>query len=351
MATKKFNIQFEDIRRNSTPVSTAGFGDLVEDPDNPDEPFIDVDLSEEDPEKAITAAKGTSNGAEGADAGDEERDRKRAALRAKKESREAADEAIGEARAEVAQELNILHEKIDKLESAKGLTQVEEEYEESKAGIEAKMITAMEDGKSEDYAKLNSSLIELNGKMQEKRTELRVQEQGTAAAPEDLGGDAAGRQPANPRAVAFIQANEEWWSDPDHEDAVDYARRLDKKLVGMGYDPKGDRYWHAFNRNFDNKFKDLRIADDDEIELDLDAGGRGKGSRSPVHRPGSGGGASQGKAANRGGGDGGEAPNKGSSVVRLTAADKANMTRFLLDPSNPEHCRQYAMNKVPEERT
>ncbi len=351
MATKKFNIQFEDIRRNSTPVSAAGFGDLVEDPDNPDEPFIDVDLSEEDNEKAITAATGTSNGAEGADAADE-KERKRAALRAKKESRAAADEAINEARGEVAQELNILHEKIDALESAKGLTKVEEEYEESKADIEAKMITAMEDGKSEDYAKLNSTLIELNGKMQEKRTELRVQERGTSAAPEDLGGDAANRQPANPRAVSFIQSNEEWWSDPDHEDAVDYARKLDKKLVNMGYDPRSDRYWHTFNRNFDNKFEGLRIADDDEIEIDTGAGGD-KGRRSPVHRPGSGGGASRGAAANRGGGDGGGGDGGGNkgSVVRLTAADKANMTRFLLDPSNPEHCRQYAMNKVPEERT
>ena len=347
MAAKKFNIQFEDIRRGDTPVTAAGFGDLVEDPDNPDEPFIDVDLNEEDAEKAVTAVSGdrTTNGAQGADAADE-KERKRAALRAKKDQRAVTDEAIGEARAEVAQELNILHEKIDALEGEKGLTKIEEEYEEAKADLETKMEEAMENGKSEEFAKLNSKLIELNGAMSEKRMELKV----TTAAPEDLGGDAAGRQPANPRAVAFIQANESWWSDPDHEDAVDYARRLDKKLVGMGLDPKSDRYWHAFNRNFDNKFEDLRIADDDEIEVDLSDGGKGKGNRSPVHRPGSGGGASRGTAANRGGGDGGGDSGK-AGVVRLTAADKANMTRFLLDPSNPEHCRQYALNKVPEERT
>lgn len=349
MATKKFNIQFEDIRRGDTPVTAAGFGDLVEDPDNPDEPFIDVDLNEEDAEKAVRAVSGdrTTNGADGADAADE-KERKRAALRAKKDQRAVADEAIGEARAEVAQELSILHEKIDALENAKGLTKVEEEYETAKADIEAKMVETMEAGKSDEYAKLNSELIELNGRMSEKRMELKV----TTAAPEDLGGDQGGdRQPANPRAVAFIQANEVWWSDPDHEDAVDYARRLDKKLVGMGYDPKSDRYWHAFNRNFDNKFEDLRVADDDEIEIDLDDGGR-KGRRSPVHRPGAGGGASQGASNNRGGGDGGgdDGGAKGG-VVRLTAADKANMTRFLLDPSNPEHCRQYAMNKIPEKRT
>lgn len=349
MAAKKFNIQFEDIRRGDTPVTAAGFGDLVEDPDNPDEPFIDVDLNEEDLDKAVTAVSEdrTTNGAAGADDADDERERKREALRAKK-AKAATDEAINEARGEVAQELNILHEKIDALESEKGLTKVEEEYETAKAEIEAKMVTAMEDGKSETYATLNSELIELNGKMSEKRMELKV----TTAAPEDLGGDQAGdRQPANPRAVAFIQNNEAWWSDPDHEDAVDYARRLDKKLVGMGYDPKSDRYWHAFNRNFDNKFKDLRIADDDEIDLDLDDGGGNKGRRSPVHRPGAGGGASRGTAANRGGGDGGDGGPAKGGVVRLTAADKANMTRFLLDPSNPEHCRQYALNKIPEERT
>lgn len=354
MAAKKFNFQFEDIRRNSTPVAAStGFGDIpVEDPENPDEAFLEVDLNEEDAEKSVHAVDSTAkpNGAgKGADDADDEKERRRERLRAKRVADKAANEAITEARAEVAEEINTLHEKIDTLESGGKISKAEEEYDTAKADIEAKMVQAMEDGKSEEYAKLNSQLIELNGEFQEKKMALSKPHQ--AERPDDLDGGQAGgeQQPANPRAVEFIKTNEDWWVDPDNEDAVEYVRALDKKLIGMGYDPRSDRYWDSLHKRFDKKFPGLRLTGDDEdldLEDDEETGGK-RGNRSPVARPGAGGGASQGGrgGGNAGGGDGGGSGNK----VRLTAADKANMVRFQLDPSNPEHCREYALNKVSDQ--
>ena len=340
MAAKKFNFQFEDIRRGDTPVVPSGFGDLPEEPDNPEAGFVEVDLNEEDTDKAISVVQEDStndagNGADTDDAGDDRRER----LRQRRSSRKVADEAITEARGEVAQELDALHTRINTLEGDQGVAAAETEYDTAKADIEAKMVQAMEDGKSEDYARFNSELIELNNTLQEKR--MRASAPHSPDAPQDLPGDPSASQPANPRAIEFIKANEGWWSDPDREEEVDYARRLDKKLVNNGYNPRSDKYWNAFNKNFDKKYPDLRVASDDDIDLDLDDTSKG-GNRSPVHRPGAGGGVDKGSVK------GGDKGGKGSKV-RLTQSDKQNMVRFGLDPADPEHCKEYALNKVPDQ--
>jgi len=343
MAAKKFNFQFEDIRRGDTPVVPSGFGDLPEEPDNPEAGFIEVDLNEEDDDKAISVVQSDStddagNGADTDDAADDRRER----LRQRRASRKVADDAINEARGEVAQELDALHGRINTLEGDRGVAAAETEYDTAKADIEAKMVQAMEDGKSEEYATLNSQLIELNNDLQEKKMTASAPHRPDA--PQDLAtGDPSANQPANPRAIEFIKANENWWTDPDREEEVDYARRLDKKLVTNGYDPRSDRYWNAFNRNFDNKYPDLRQASDDDIDIDLDDDTPKRGAGSPVHRPGAGGGVQKGT------GKGGDKPKGGGSKVRLTQADKQNMVRFGLDPADPEHCKNYALNKVPDE--
>lgn len=341
MAAKKFNFQFEDIRRGDTPVVPSGFGDLPEEPDNPEAGFVEVDLNEEDTDKAISVVQEDStndagNGADTDDAGDDRRER----LRQRRSSRKVADEAITEARGEVAQELDALHTRINTLEGDHGVAAAETEYDTAKADIEAKMVQAMEDGKSEEYATLNSQLIELNNTLQEKRMQASAPHRPDA--PQDLPGDPSANQPANPRAIEFIKANEGWWSDPDREEEVDYARRLDKKLVNNGYNPRSDRYWNAFNKNFDKKYPDLRVAGDDDIDIDLDDDTSKGGSRSPVHRPGAGGGVDKGSVK------GGDKGGKGSKV-RLNQADKQNMVRFGLDPADPEHCKEYALNKVPDQ--
>lgn len=346
MAAKKFNFQFEDIRRGDTPVSPSGFGDLPEEPDNPDAGFIEVDLNEEDDEKAITAVQEDRTDNAGNDAGDDDAaaEAKRERLRQRRAARKVADEAINEARAEVGQELDALHTEVQALKGDKTLDAANAEYDEKKADIEARMVQAMEDGKSEEYASLNSQLIELNSDLQEKR--MRASAPHTPDTPQDLqpAGDPSANQPANPRAMEFIKANEDWWTDPDREEEVDYARRLDMKLVNNGYNPRSDRYWNAFNKNFDKKYPNLRVATaDDDIDIDLDDEPARGGNKSPVHRPGAGGG------VDKGSGKGGDKPKGDGSKVRLTQADKQNMVRFGLDPADPEHCKQYALNKVPDE--
>ena len=350
MAAKKFDFQFEDLgRRPDSLVNSAGFGDMIEDPENPDEGFVDVDLDVEEADEAISAVpkedrEAKPNGKPPEGERDAKKDARRKALRRRRESREIAHEAINEARKEVAGELNELHTKIDELQGQNELQEAEQEYATEKERIEAAMTKAMEDGNSEEYAGLNSQLIELNTKLSEKRMKLERPHRPDTPQDLDTGAEPGDDQPAAPRAKEFILANESWWIDPDHEDAVEYVRDLDKKLVGMGHDPRGERYWAILHHNFDKKFPGLRKDADDDLDLDLDLNDDPPkdegGNRSPVARPGAGGGASQGGRRTTTNNDD---PPKGNKV-RLNAMQKQNMIRFGLDPTNPEHLRQYAMN-------
>jgi len=331
MPKKNFDYEFEDIRREDTPVSAAGFGDMVEDPENPDEAFVEVDLDEEDLGKAVSAA--TSVADEDTSANDTDggsKDKRRAALDARRKQ-DQLEQDLDERSTEVAGELTTLRQEVAELKAGKEIDAIEEEFATLEEELTSKMETAMEEGDTKAQSKLNSDLIALNSEKQAKQAAAEA----SVSIIEDLDGDRAADQPANKRAVQFIRDNQTWWSDPDHEDAVVYARKLDKKLVGMGFDPTSDAYWTRFNHNFDKKYEGLREIDPDDIDVDLDLGdGRGR-RKSPVAQPGGAGGQRRGTKR----GDNGQG---GGSKVVLTAKHKANMVRFHLDPQDPEHCAEYA---------
>ena len=330
MPKKQFDYEFEDIRRESTPVSAAGFGDMVEDPENPDEAFVEVDLDEEDLGKAVSAA--TSVADDDTSANDKDggsKDQRREALDARRRT-DQLEQDLEQASDVVAGEVTALKQEVAELKAGKEIDAIEEEFASEEERLTADMEQAMEEGDTKAQSKLNSELIALNSEKQAKQAAAEA----SVSIIEDLEGDRAGEQPVNKRAVQFIRDNQTWWSDPDHEDAVVYARKLDKKLVGMGFNPDTDAYWTRFNHNFDKKYEGLREIDPDDIDVDLDLGdGRGR-RKSPVVPPGGAGG--QRRGAKRG--DNGQ----GGKKVVLTAAHKANMVRFHLDPQDPEHCAEYA---------
>jgi len=331
MPKKQFDYEFEDIRRESTPVSAAGFGDMVEDPENPDEAFVEVDLDEEDLGKAVSAA--TSDADDDTSANDKDggsKDQRREALEARRKS-DQLEQDLDERSTEVAGELSTLRQEVAELKAGKEIDAIEDEFAAEETRLTEEMEAAMEEGDTKAQSKLNSDLIALNSEKQAKQAAAEA----SVSIIEDLDGDRAADQPANKRAVQFIRDNQTWWSDPDHEDAVVYARKLDKKLVGMGFDPNSDAYWTRFNHNFDKKYEGLREPDPDDIDVDLDLGdGRGR-RKSPVAQPGGAGGQRRGSKR----GDNGQG---GGKKIVLTAAHKANMVRFHLDPQDPEHCAEYA---------
>ncbi len=327
MPKKDFDYQFEDIRRESTPVSTAGFGDMVEDPENPDEAFVEVDLDEEDPGKAVSAADNDADARSAGDRDSSSKDKRRETLESRKISQLEVD--LEEASEVVAGEVNALKQEVAELKAGQQVDTIEEEFAAEETRLTEEMEAAMEEGDTKAQSALNSQLIKLNSDKQAKQAAA----ESSVSIIESLDGG-AGELPANKRAMQFIRDNETWWSDPDHEDAVVYARKLDKKLVAMGLDPNGDAYWIRFNHNFDKKFDDLREVDPDDIDIDLDEGrSRGRG-KSPVALPGGAGGTRRSQRR----GDNGQS----SSKVTLTAAHKANMVKFHLDPQNAEHCAEYA---------
>jgi hypothetical protein len=335
MPKKNFDYEFEDIRREDTPVSAAGFGDMVEDPENPGEAFVEVDLDEEDPGKAVSAADNDADAMSAGDRDGSSRDKRREALDRRKVDQLEVD--LEEASEVVAGEVNALKKEVAELKAGKEIDAIAEEFATEEERLTAAMEAAMEEGDTKAQSTLNSELIALNSEKQAKQAAAEA----SVTIVEDLDAGAAS-QPANKRAMQFIRDNEAWWSDPDHEDAVVYARKLDKKLVAMGLDPTGDAYWTRFNHNFDKKFEGLREEDPDDIDIEIEPGSRGR-RRSPVALPGGAGGTRRG--SNRG--DNGQG--SGSKVL-LTAAHKANMVRFHLDPQDPEHCAAYAKQVVETKR-
>ena len=337
MAKKDFNYQFEDIRRADTPVTAAGFGDMVEEPENPDEAFVDVDLDVDDPDKAVSTAENDADAiasAKNKDGDDKTgKDQRRQALetRRTKDRADKLEKDLAEGRTEFAGEVNALKKEVADLKADKEIGAIETEYASKEEKLTAEMEQAMEDGDSKAQSHIHSQLIAINSEKQAKKAAAEA----SVTIIEDLDADRdRTEQPSSQRAVQFIRDNESWWTDPDHEDAEDYSRKLDAKLVSMGFNPESDAYWNRFNHNFDKKFPDLRVKDPDDINIDLDLDDPAKRGRrkSPVSQPGGAGAARRTDGAN----------GKGGSKVRLTAAHKANMSRFGLDPTNPEHCANYA---------
>lgn len=333
MPKKEFDYQFEDIRRESTPVSAAGFGDMVEEPENPDEAFVDVDLNADDVDDAVSVADPDDDALASTDDDDNAKqakeDKRRQVLEARRTEQLESD--LAEGREEFAGEVNSLKKKVAGLEAEKEIDAIEVEYGSKEEKLTAEMEQAMEDGDSKASARINTELIALNTEKQAKKAAAEA----SVTIIEDLDADQppAGEQPASKRAMQFIRDNTDWWSDPDHEDGVEYARKLDRKLVEMGLNPESDAYWTRFNHNFDKKFPDLRVEDPDDIDIDFEEPDKKRGrKKSPVSQPGG-----AGDSRRRDRGDNGQ-----GSVVRLTAQHKANMSRFGLDPQNPEHCANYA---------
>lgn len=349
MAKRNFNYVFEDIRRNSTLVRPDGFADDGQVGDD-----VDVDTNAEDASKAVTRSRSTVTDDERTERAekprkpakkDQQRDSRREVLAARRAGKEAAESSIATARAESAAEVGALRKEVAELKGRDDLANAETEYATKKADIEAQLAKAMEDGKHADYARLNSQLIELNNDLQRKRLEVKART--TTAPVEDLSGQRGNKAPLV-RVQRFLKDNSDWWADPEHEDAVDYAKSLDQKLTReLGLDPNSDAYWEKFNKNFDKKFEGLRVRGDDEDDVDDDADDtRGRGNARVVTPPtkGAGGGGKQQRQQQQRAND--ETPTK----VTLTAADKQNMRQFGLDPSNEEHLVEYARNKVPDEQ-
>jgi len=332
MPKKQFDYEFEDIRRESTPVSTAGFGDLVEELEDPGEAFVEVDLEEEDPGKAVSAATSVADDATSANDKDGgSKDARREALQARRKADQLGVEL--EAASEVvAGEVNALKKEVAELKAVKEIDAIEDQFATIEQELTVKMEAAMEEGDTKAQSKLNSELIALNSEKQAKQAAAEA----SVSIIEDLDADQQRvDQPANKRAMQFIRDNQEWWSDPDHEEAVVYARKLDKKLVSMGLNPDTDAYWTRFNHNFDKKYEGLREEDPDDISIDVEPDPVRGRRKSPVVPPGGAGGT-------RRAGKGGDNGQGGGSKVVLTARHKQNMVQFGLDPQNAEHCANYA---------
>lgn len=345
MAKRQFNYVFEDIRRNSSLVRSDGFGDTAQVGDD-----VDVNLEETDPTKAVVRSKTQADPGEGGERAEKprkskepQRDQRRDLLAARRAGKEAAEASIASARAESATEVATLRKEVATLKGKDDLARAESEYESKKGDIEAQLVKAMESGNHTEHARLNSQLIELNNDLQRKRIEIKAA--GTTAQVEDLGGQ-RGKAPLV-RIKKFLDNNADWWTDPEHEEAVDYAKSLDAKLTReLGLDPNSDAYWDRFNKSFDKKFEGLRVRGDDEDDVDVDDTDTRGGKRivtPPTKNAGGGGGKPRQQQQQR---SNDEPPTK----ITLTAADKANMRQFGLDPTNEEHLVEYARNKVPDDQ-
>lgn len=348
MAKKHFNMKFEDIRRNDTPVNPQGLSGM-EGLDNPDDGFVDIDLDEEDDSKSISNAangdedpnkKGASNEDTGDNEnGDDEKNARREALKRQKEidrrAKRQADSAVQEAREEVAGEMNTLKKKVADMEAETAKSAAQEAYDDKVAQIQSDLAQASEDGDHEKVARLTTELTKASNELAEAK--LKADRDHQPDVPQDLN-DGDPNRKTYPRAQQFIRDNEDWWTDPEHEEAVEFVKQLDRKIQDAGHDPNSSDYWNLFNKNFDKKYPDLRSKGGDDIDLDLDDEPAPSRKKSTVAAP----------TGPTGGRKNGKENNGQGNVVKLTQADKQNMVAFGLDPLNPEHLKAYAQNKVAE---
>ena len=170
MPKKNFDMQFEDIRREETPVSAAGFGDMVEDPENPDEGFVDVDLDADDVANAVTAADNDADATSVSDKdgeSKEEKNQRREVLDARRRS-DKLEQDLEEGREEFAGEVNTLRKEVAELKAGKEIDSIDSEYSGQEKELTADMEEAMEAGDSKKTAEINTKLIALNSEKQAK---------------------------------------------------------------------------------------------------------------------------------------------------------------------------------------
>lgn len=230
------------------------------------------------------------------------------------------------------------------VQQIQALTQREQVAQQSLHQMQENYITLLEDSITKDIAtkqkelraakdegdseKEVAAMSDLQGLMYQKNqaAELKQQVAARKSAPPVPSAPAA---PANPLAQRWLDKNKEIFTNKKFRHKAVAIRVIDNDMASEGWSPHTEAYYKELDRRIDEEFPGLRKKPPSKGNGKPQGGGKPAGS--PVAAVGSGGGGqSQG----------------GKNVVRLTKADLINMQKYGMDPTNKEHLKTYARQKL-----
>lgn len=368
----KIEYEFDDLRRNSDPVSNLVLAQLGIDNDGDDE--------RQDGKKRRDAAKRTDDEDAGSrdredDRDDDDRDdldddekvtlsRKdlsRQLNEARRQAERKARQQIQAAKGEAAAEIGKLSKRLDGIERAGKAEEIDDEFAPKIADLQGQLEAAMEGGDSKKVIELNGKIADLTA---DRKLKIHLAKQA-ATEEED---DEQGTKPRTiPRAQEWLD-EQDWFDDPEYSHVRAYLNTVDKKLQERGYRPTDDDYYVELERKLDKKFPRIITRtmneDDDDDDDEDDRGQRSRrrdddddddrdsefadipsksrknrrrqreaGRRSPVSE-GDRGGVNRDRQRRR---------ERDGDTVTLTRAQVANMRAFGLDPDNTKHVEEYQL--------
>lgn len=221
-----------------------------------------------------------------------------------------------------------------------------------------KIEAAMEKGDSKAVAELTAQMTRAEGQFWAKKASAAGQAQRadtTAAAARDTTATGtASRQGRGPTVAgsAFINANADWWEDPEFEAENSYANVIFLRLVNQeGFDPKDRETYNEVAAQLNEKFPDLKAkgasrrraaaVDEDEGDDD-DDDTRADGERRSSRDADAGDRRDRRQAANQNLQDRGHASARTTGGTRvLTEQERKTMQDCRLDPNNDRDVVQF----------
>ncbi len=352
MATQqrdKIEYDFEDLRRNSDPVSSAVLDQLgLEDEDLTDDERHDDTKARDDKLELDDKDDDKDDNDDLDDDGDYSPAKMTKAMRKRIVGiKRDANRAIQSAKAEAGEEISKLNKRVAELERSGKTDALEDEFGTKIADLESQIETAMEDGDSKGVARLTREMGELTADVRDRKRELKRAAEKDAE-PDDLD---EGEPKIIPRAMEWVK-DQDWWDDEDLGHVRAYVRKADMALQAKGYKPTDDDFYEQLEALVEKKYPgvvehtmDDLDGDDDDDDLDFDEEdefdeipskrrrrAKKRRRRSPVSE------------GDRGGVARAKKKRRAAKGQTLTRARIANMRTFGMDPENPEHVEAYLDN-------
>ena len=233
------------------------------------------------------------------------------------------------ARADAEAENARLRAQLKKAKSSGGSDKIAD-LDRQVADIEAQLEQAIEKGETKEHVRLTSQLTDL------KAEKIAARYTADDDSDDDLGEPAA-RTSASPRnelVGEWKDTHSDWYGRGGFERQTRLANRIDREVFADGYSPDDEEYYEELNRRLQEKMPEM--FDDDSGSVSRDERGQRRAKRDKGRSPVA--------AADDASRD--SAPRKPTgNKVELGPVEFANMRRFGLDPKNPAHVKEYALNK------
>ncbi len=206
-----------------------------------------------------------------------------------------------------------LREKLSQRETAEKAQTQQREAETKISDLRRRLKKASEDGETETVLDLQEQLVDAKVELREAQRAEKTPDTERGKQP-----PVQTRRPEAPAAAyRWLQRNP-WYAKGEKPEANETAGIIEQRLIARGMNPASDEFYKVLDKQLRRFHPELKEKEDE--------GGRKRTARGPTN------GVSK-------------AGNRKSGKVRLTKADTKFMAECGLDPENPEHLKQYALEK------